>query len=186
VISARALLDELETHVPADEQERVSLERIRSLLSTAPDPFTRAETDHITASAIVARPSGEAFLLIHHRRLDRWLQPGGHVDPGDPSVFETARREAREETGVTDLEAPFGPRVLDVDVHPIPPSAERPAHVHFDLRHLLTTRADSFTVQLEEVRRAAWFTLEEALAAGVDESVARALNKARAALVTGS
>ncbi len=182
MISARALLDELENHVPADEGERASFERIRTLLSTAADPFTRAETDHITASAVVARPSGEAFLLIHHRRLDRWLQPGGHVEPDDASVFETARREAREETGVAALDAPFGPRVLDVDVHPIPSSADRPAHVHFDLRYLLTTPEESLAFQAEEVLGAAWFSLEQALAAGVDDSLARALRKATAAL----
>jgi 8-oxo-dGTP pyrophosphatase MutT (NUDIX family) len=172
------LLDELARHAPADERESECLEQIRALVQTAPDPFTRAERDHVTGSAIIARPGGEAFLLIHHRRLDRWLQPGGHVDPGDPSVFDAARREAREETGVSALEAPFGPLVLDLDVHPIPASADRPEHVHFDLRFLLTTRAESFAVQAEEVRRAAWFSLEEALTAGVDASLARALRKA--------
>ena len=162
--------------------EEESLARIRALVRDAPDPFTRAVEDHITASAVVARPDGGAFLLVYHRRLERWLQPGGHVEPDDPSVFEAARREAREETGVEDLAAPFGGRVLDVDVHPIPARPGRPAHVHFDLRHLLTTTATQFSVAAEEVRRADWFTFEEALAAGVDASLARALQKARALL----
>ncbi|MGH9368992.1 MAG: NUDIX hydrolase, partial [Thermoanaerobaculia bacterium] len=125
---------------------------------------------------------GSAYLLVYHRRLERWLQPGGHVEPGDASVFEAARREALEETGVAALEAPFGALLLDVDVHPIPPRPDRPAHVHFDLRYLLTTAEESFAIQAEEVRRAAWFTLEEALAAGVDGSLERALRKAGAAL----
>ncbi len=181
-ISPARLLEDLARFVPGDEPERISLERIRELVRAAPDPFTRARTDHVTGSAVIARPSGEAFLFVYHRRLDRWLQPGGHVEPGDSSVFETARREALEETGVTALEAPIGPRVLDVDVHPIPGSADRPAHVHFDLRHLLTTTQDRLSIQSAEVRRAAWFTFEEALAAGVDASLARALRKARAAL----
>jgi 8-oxo-dGTP pyrophosphatase MutT (NUDIX family) len=182
VISAGALLADLEAYRPADDRERSSLERIRALLRAAPDPFTRAATDHVTGSAVVARPAGEGFLLIHHRRLDRWLQPGGHVEAEDASVFEAARREAREETGVAALDAPLGPGVLDVDVHPIPPRPDRPAHVHFDLRYLLTTAEESLAVQAEEVRRAGWFSLEEALAAGVDASLARALRKARAAL----
>lgn len=181
-ISPARLLEDLGRFVPGDEEERISLERIRALLGGATDPFTRAQTDHVTGSAVIARPSGEAFLFVFHRRLDRWLQPGGHVETGDSSVFETARREAREETGVAALEAPIGPRVLDVDVHPIPASADRPGHVHFDLRHLLTTTEDRLSVQSSEVRRAAWFTFDEALAAGVDASLARALRKARATL----
>ena len=181
-MTAATLRRELEAFTPSDDAERASLDRVRTLLETAADPFTRAVPDHITGSAVVARPTGEAFLLVHHRRLGRWLQPGGHVEPEDASVFEAARREAREETGVGALDAPFGPRLLDVDVHPIPPRPDRPAHVHFDLRYLLTTSETRFAVQAEEVRRAAWFRLEEALAAGADASLERALRKARALL----
>ena len=179
------LLEELARLVPGDEREGACLEQIRALVAAAPDPFTRAQRDHVTGSAVITRPGGEAFLLIHHRRLDRWLQPGGHVEADDTSVFEAARREAREETGVSALEAPFGPLVLDCDVHPIPASADRPEHVHFDLRYLLTTREESFAVQAEEVRRAAWFSLDEAIFAGVDASLARALRKAAARLTGG-
>ena len=180
---AREDLDRaLAAHRADGAAEEDSLARIRALLREAPDPFTRAVRDHVTASAVVARPDGGAFLLVHHRRLDRWLQPGGHVEPEDASVFDAALREAREETGVEDLAAPLGGRVLDVDVHPIPARPDRPAHVHFDLRHLLTTTATRFAVAAEEVRRAAWFTFDEALAAGADASLARALRKARALL----
>jgi 8-oxo-dGTP pyrophosphatase MutT (NUDIX family) len=185
VIAAEDLLRQLEAFAPEDGAERESLERIRALVQTAADPFTRAKRDHITASAIVARPDGGAFLLVHHRRLDRWLQPGGHVEPEDASVYEAALREAREETGVERFETPAGTGVLDVDVHPIPASRDRPEHIHFDLRHLLTTTQDDVTAAApEEVRAARWFTLEEALAEA-DASLARALRKARAAL-TGS
>jgi len=179
VIAADVLLAELSAFVPADAREADSLERTRHLLSASKDPFARENIDHVTGSAIVARPDGSAFLLVHHRRLDRWLQPGGHVEPGDRSVFETARREAREETGVAARETRFGRRVLDVDTHPIPPHKDRPAHVHYDIRYLLTASGDPVTPQKAEVRGAAWFTLEEALSAGVDDSLARALVKAR-------
>jgi 8-oxo-dGTP pyrophosphatase MutT (NUDIX family) len=181
-IATERLAGELARYRPADVEEKAALERIRTLLATSPDPFTRARTDHVTGSAVVARPAGEAFLFVYHRRLDRWLQPGGHVEADDATVFETARREALEETGVSAFEEPIGSRILDVDVHPIPASADRPAHVHFDLRHLLTTTAERVAVQSSEVRAARWFTFEEALDAGADWSLARALRKARAAL----
>lgn len=183
MIDARDVLADLDSYAAADERERESLEKIRKLLRKARDPFARGQTRHVTGSAVVARPSGEPFLLVHHRRLDRWLQPGGHVEAADASVFDTARREASEETGLTRLAAPLGPRVLDLDVHRIPARPGRPAHVHHDLRYLLTTRQRELSAALEEVHRAAWFSLEEALAAGVDHSLARALAKARARLV---
>ena len=183
MIAREELLDRLDSFRPEDAGERESLERIRELVRKAADPFTRAVRDHVTASAVVARPDGGRFLLVHHRRLDRWLQPGGHVEPEDPSVYAAAVREAQEETGVREFESPAGPAVLDVDVHPIPARAGRPEHVHFDLRHLLTTAQEDVSAAApEEVRAARWFSLEEALAAGVDASLERALRKARRAL----
>lgn len=185
MIAAAELFEELSAHLPSDDRERVSLAKIRDLLRNAADPFTREQSDHITGSAIVAKADGSAFLLVHHRRLDRWLQPGGHVETEDGSVFETARREAREETGVAALETLFGRRALDVDVHAIPARGDRPAHVHHDIRYLLTASGETVVPQEEEVRGAVWFTLEEALAAGVDDSLARALVKAQRLLAMG-
>ncbi|MGE5277456.1 MAG: NUDIX hydrolase [Acidobacteriota bacterium] len=186
MIAREELLGRLESFRPEDAGERASLERIRELVRTAVDPFTRAARDHVTASAVVASPDGRRFLLVHHRRLDRWLQPGGHVEPEDASVYAAALREAREETGVREFESPAGAAVLDVDVHPIPARADRPEHVHFDLRHLLTTAQEDLSAAPEEVRAARWFSLEEALAAGVDASLGRALRKARRTLEIAS
>jgi len=182
VKAAGDLADALASYTAADVRERESLSRVRALLSQTRDPFTRKVPDHVTASALVARPDGSAFLLVHHRRLDRWLQPGGHVEPEDSSVFAAARREAAEETGVTVFDAPIGPRILDVDVHPVPPRGGKPGHVHHDVRFLLTTTASGITPAPSEVRDARWFTAEEALREGGDESVRRALRKAIALL----
>ncbi len=178
MIEPSALLEELLSYAPSDAAEAASVERLRELLARAPDPFTRDVPDHVTASAVVARSDGSMFLLVHHRRLDRWLQPGGHVEPEDASVFEAARREAAEETGVTAFDAPSGGRILDVDVHPVPPRGGKPGHVHHDVRFLLTTTAEAVSPAAAEVRDARWFTAVEALAEGGDESVRRALRKA--------
>ncbi|MGH9318083.1 MAG: NUDIX domain-containing protein [Thermoanaerobaculia bacterium] len=101
---------------------------------------------------------------------------------GDRSVFATALREAQEETGLAALEDRLGGRVLDVDVHPIPARRGRPAHVHYDIRYLLTASGDAVAPQKAEVYGAVWFTLEEAFAAGVDHSLARAPRRANALL----
>jgi len=98
-------------------------------------------------------------------------------------VFDTAMREVREETGIAELSAPLGRRMLDVDVHPIPAHGRDPAHSHFDVRFLLTTERDVNRLAAEDpLRPMRWRSLEEALAEGVDGSLARSLRKAREAL----
>jgi 8-oxo-dGTP pyrophosphatase MutT (NUDIX family) len=186
VISVPELLEALARHEPADAAEKASLEKLRMLLETRRDPFTRDLPDHVTAGAVVARPAGEEFLLVFHRRLARWLQPGGHVEPEDASVLEAARREAREETGVRRLDAADGARVLDVDVHPVPPRRNRPAHVHYDVRYLFTTPDEPSAGATDEVRDVRWFSYAEARAAGADASLVRVLRKARARLTAAS
>jgi len=178
VIAVPALVEEVSAYAPSGEAERKSQAAILELLRRGTDPFTRDHTDHITGSAIVARPDGSAFLMVYHRRLERWLQPGGHVEPEDASVRDTALREAREETGVTELDIANEGRILDLDVHPIPATKKRPAHVHYDLRYLLTTRASATLAEPLEIEKVAWFSLDQALTVGVDASLERALSKA--------
>lgn len=174
------LLAALASHAAADSREAESLARIQRFLAAPADPFARGNPEgHITGSAIVARPDGSAFLLVHHRKLSRWLQPGGHTEGSDASAWDAALREAREETGIADFEAPLSRAVLDVDVHAIPAHGKDPAHSHFDLRYFFTTAREPDPAAAEDpTRPMAWMSLAEALAAGIDGSLARALRKA--------
>lgn len=186
MIEAGKLIALLAHHRAADPEEEASLLKILRFLSLSPGPFDRGNPEgHITGSAVVARPDGSAFLLVHHKRLDRWLQPGGHTDPGDADVLATALREALEETGVHALAVDAGGRPFDVDVHPIPPRPGEPEHLHFDLRFLATASETAVIPHPEETREVRWFTLEEARAAGTDASVLRALEKASRLLSHG-
>ena len=183
MIEAGALIALLAHHPAEDAGEEASLLRMLRFLALSPDPFGRGNAEgHITCSLVIGRPGGGAFLLVHHRKLGRWLQPGGHTDSGDADALAAALREAREETGVVTFETPHGGRPFDVDVHPIPERPGEPAHHHFDLRFLATTLETALAAQVEEVSGARWFTLEEALAAPVDASLARALRKAQGLL----
>lgn len=178
------LLDQLSRHTPADAHETESLDWMRRFLHAPEDPFARGNpVGHITASAVVARPAGDAFLLVFHRKLGRWLQPGGHVEYEDASAFDGALREAREETGIIDFESPLGTTIFDVDVHRIPERKSEPAHHHFDVRFLLTTRSQIDRAATDDPSRPIeWRGWEEAMTSGVDESLARALTKARRVL----
>ena len=180
------LLAALEAYVPSSPAEAASLDRIRSFVSAPEDPFARENPEgHVTGSAVVARPDGSAFLLVHHRKLRRWLQPGGHTDAADSSVYETALREAREETGISRFGSPLSDAILDVDVHAIPAHGGDPAHSHFDVRYLVTSEETVHAENAEDpARPMRWMSLEEARSRGADASLLRALGKARA-LLTG-
>ena len=178
------LLDALGAFTAVSPEEQDSLDRLRRFVAARDDPFARENpVGHVTGSAIIARPDASAFLLVHHRKLGRWLQPGGHTEESDASVYDAALREVREETGIAELEAPLGRRILDVDVHPIPAHGRDAAHSHFDVRFLFTTDRDVDRGAAEDPRRPMrWRTLEEALADGVDASLERSLRKAREVL----
>jgi 8-oxo-dGTP pyrophosphatase MutT (NUDIX family) len=177
---AATLLHDLDNYAAADSREQASLSRILEFARHVPGAFSRANPEgHITASAVVTRPEDSAFLLVWHRKLGRWLQPGGHMEDGDGSVFAAAVREAREETGLEHFAFPLGERILDVDVHPIPPHGPGPPHFHFDIRYVLAATPAETDAQNGEIR---WFTLPQAMATGIDDSLARALRKAASSL----
>jgi 8-oxo-dGTP pyrophosphatase MutT (NUDIX family) len=168
-------------HAPADATEARHRERMLSLLDVPGDPFARDHfgPGHFTASAFVLSPDGASLLLILHRKLGRWLQPGGHVDPDDADVIAAARREVAEETGLADVDAdPRWPALLDLDVHAIPPHPRsgEPGHEHFDVRVLLRARTATLAAG-EDVRDARWYRLDEIAAIETDESVLRAVRK---------
>jgi len=173
----------LALHQPADAAEARDLATIRDFVARHPhDPFDRAIAEgHLTGAAIVVDAAGRRVLLLHHRKLQRWLQPGGHGDPGERTGEEVALREAREETGLEGLVLHEGaPRPLDVDVHAIPARGHEPAHLHLDLRYLvIAPEGAPTTLQEEEASALRWFGWEELEGLGLDHGLTRALHKAR-------
>jgi len=101
---------------------------------------------HITASAVVTAPTGDAVLLVLHKRLKRWLQPGGHIDPTDADTTPAARREVLEETGV---EVADGWTLVGLDVHAIPAARGEPDHYHHDLVFHFQATTDELTISDE-------------------------------------
>jgi 8-oxo-dGTP pyrophosphatase MutT (NUDIX family) len=122
---------------------------------------------HVTTSALVLDASLTRALLVHHRALDRWLQPGGHYEPPG-SLWTSACREVAEETGITALE-PFAggspPIVpLDIDTHAIParPAKGEDAHRHHDFAYLaVAASCDGLAPQVEEVLAVRWLPLAD-------------------------
>jgi 8-oxo-dGTP pyrophosphatase MutT (NUDIX family) len=138
---------------------------------------------HFTGSVFVFSADTGRVLLHHHRRLDRWLQMGGH-DEGECDPAATALREGREESGLDDLVL-LSPAILDLDVHAIPPARGEAAHSHFDVRYAAVTRSDSSArADAAESLALAWLPLGEAAARMVEPGARRALAKAARLLGT--
>lgn len=172
----------LDAFVPHDATERAFVRRLRSLLALPGDVFARDHfvPGHVTASAFVLSPDGASVLLIEHSKLHRWLQPGGHVEPSDPDVLASARREVAEEVGIPELEQ-VGEGLFDLDIHDIPAMKGDPPHAHFDVRVLL--RAPSRTFQAgSDAKAARWVPLHAVNAVESDASVMRAIGKLRGAV----
>ena len=159
---------------PPDPTAADSVARTVALLGRGVRAFDRARYDpgHITASALVLAPDGDAVLLVHHERLERWLQPGGHIEPGDATVGAAARREVLEETGLRlpDLEA----SLVAVDVHEIPAARGEPAHHHHDLMFAFFTD-DTPT---GGSARAEWWPVARVRALPGDPALLRAVDRA--------
>ncbi len=173
------LLDTLAAYRPEDSGDEAVLARFRVFLARS-DPFSRGDPEgHVTASAIVMLPPGDRIVLVSHRKLGGWLQPGGHVEAEDGLVFETALREVREETGLDRLASPLGRSILDLDVHPIPAFGDEPPHFHYDVRFLLTSEGGAALAD-----GAAGFPLAAISRVDRDGSLERAVRKAVARLPT--
>ncbi len=159
----RLLLDLLERHLERYPDDRARVDQVRRFVRARPDCFERSSLDgHVTASAWIVSHDRARFLLTHHRKLDRWLQLGGHAD-GDPDPARVALREAREESGLEHFQAlPPGPEPIDVDVHRIPARPGEPAHLHLDLRYLLVAAPGQQIVPSAESHDLRWFPRERA------------------------
>jgi 8-oxo-dGTP pyrophosphatase MutT (NUDIX family) len=178
-----ALAEALRRHTPADDAEAHDRDRILAFVERHERPFDRRVAEgHLTGSAVTVSADGRSVLLLHHRKLDRWLQPGGHGDPGETTGEEVALREAREETGIRGLFLhPTAPRPLDVDVHDIPARGDEPAHEHLDLRYLVVAPKNAVVApDLAELREIRWVSWDEVDSLEPDPGLRRALRKARA------
>ncbi len=172
------LLNLLAEYLRRYPDEGAMVARVEELARAHADCFERScFPGHITGSAWIMSADGERALLVHHRKLNKWLQPGGHAD-GQTNVAEVALREAQEETGLADLQlADRTP--LDVDVHVIPARGADPEHEHHDIRFHFIAPDGATPIVSDESNAVRWFTEPELFAATHEESVLRLWHKAR-------
>ena len=172
------VLAEIERHAREHPEDADVVERFARLLGDTPEPFSRDQYQpgHLTCSACVLDVARARVLLLHHARLGRWLQPGGHAEAGDDTPLAGALRELREESGLAELApllGPAGSALVDLDVHEIPARGPEPSHLHFDLRYAFAADGRAEVRKSDESHALRWVALARLAELTDEDSVTR-------------
>jgi len=171
----RKLLDLLNNYQPTFE-ELIYKNRMIEFLHNYENSFERSLLiGHFTASAWLVSQDGTQALLMHHAKLNKWVQLGGHCD-GNSDVLAVAIKEAQEESGINSIE-PMSFDVFDIDIHTIPENSKEVEHEHFDVRFILQVTSDEQFTQNKESKELRWVGLEKSELPTKERSVVRMFDK---------
>lgn len=152
----RALTEALQSYSSDFREEANFVRRFLALLKRD-DCYCRSSLEaHLTGSAWIVNQKYDKALLIHHKKLNRWLQPGGHAD-GIENIYQVAHTEALEETGLSNLTS--NGRIFDIDIHLIPARKEVPEHYHYDVRFLFVADEDKPIAKNHESNEIRWIDI---------------------------
>ncbi len=170
------LISQLNEYALRYPEEAETVAAFMGFVKSEPDCFCRSlAIGHITGSAWVVNPDDSEVLLTHHRKLDRWLQLGGHAD-GESDVLSVAMKEAEEESGLVDF-THIGDGIFDIDIHPIPARKGEPEHLHYDVRYVLRANGSVDYTVSDESHDLRWVKPEEVEALTTEPSMMRMVAK---------
>jgi 8-oxo-dGTP pyrophosphatase MutT (NUDIX family) len=174
--SSANLIALLRRHTPFDAAESACRDQTLRWLAETPDPLNRHNftPGHATGSAFIITPARDHVMLVLHGKLNLWLQPGGHAEPGETDPLLVACRESEEEVGLT--LNPATAHFHDIDVHRVPARGPSPEHLHFDFRYLFAIPRTPLTAASDALE-ARWFTIPEAIQITTDLGVLRMIHK---------
>jgi 8-oxo-dGTP pyrophosphatase MutT (NUDIX family) len=172
----RNLIQHLQAHEAFDEREHAMCDAIIQFVQAYENCAARElQIGHLTGSAWIVDQDLTHTLLRYHRKLNLWVQLGGHVED-DADMFSVSLREAREESGLQDLQL-LVPHIFDVDIHTIPALRDEPGHFHYDIRYAFRAERDARLTVSSESRKLAWVAFDEIESLTREESILRMTRK---------
>ena len=169
-------LSRLKSYTPSNKEENQFKNSIIEFVKTNPSCFERSSKDgHITGSAFILDRDRKYVLLTHHRKLNKWLQPGGHAD-GESDILNVALREAEEETGLKSV-IPISKQIFDIDIHPIPAHGNERKHLHYDIRFLFEADRKEKIIVSDESNTVEWKPIWDINTLSFNESLCRMVKK---------
>ncbi len=175
--TSRSCIEDLGRYAVLHPEEGEIARNIATFVREQANPFSRGCVEgHITGSAFVTDPAMERILLVHHAKLRKWLQPGGHCETGE-TALDASRRETFEETGIV-VGQPHSLLPFDIDIHTIPARAAVLVHLHLDIRYLFLVKESEPRLN-DESTELAYLDLDEALHRNPEPSIVRAVDKIR-------
>ncbi len=155
----KQLLEQLENYKSYDIEEQTSVNIVIDFMKNNTIVTGKKNTrGHLTGSAFITNKSKTKVLLTHHKKLNLWVQLGGHVDDGE-TVFEAAYREGIEESGLQTLQF-HNQEIFDIDVHMIPARKQDKEHYHHDLRYLFFADENDPIIVSDESQDVKWIPLD--------------------------
>lgn len=172
------LLKLLEKHQPYNQTEENMLQQMLQFVEANENCFDRELSEgHITGSAWLVDKNLNHVFFTHHKKLNRWLQPGGHSD-GDANTLAVSMREASEESGIEDVFIqPLIQDIFDVDIHTIPARKNEAEHLHYDVRFILETDMNHPLKISDESNEIAWIEIDKIPEIASEDSIIRMLEK---------
>ena len=171
-----SLLSLLKNYFPQTPEEITYKNRMISFIEANPLCFERSlEQGHITGSAWLLSNDDSQALLMHHNKLNLWVQLGGHCD-GESDVLQVAVKEAQEESGISAI-VPVINEIFDIDIHCIPANSREKEHYHYDVRFLLRVASNEKFVQNSESKELRWISKDVSCLPTQSLSVVRMFNK---------
>ena len=176
-MSLQTLQDELKFYLDNNPSENSNVKKMLKFLREEKNCFSRSNLKgHFTGSAWIIDDTHKWVLMTHHKKLNKWLQLGGHADENE-NLLEVAYTEAVEESGLQHFTV-ISDKIFDLDIHQIPPYKNIPPHYHYDIRYIFKAKMDPDTIIVSrESKDVSWLSKKDVLKKNSEESIERMLIK---------